>query len=107
MTQLEYRRPLFLSGHILPTSSTMIGVCVTFIGLIKLGEGRGANTYVDEACALNTLVFLASAITSYASIRYAGRPRLSRRLERIADMAFLIGLVVIVGLAVVFAYEIL
>ena len=29
-----------LSRHILPTSATMIGICTTFIGLVKVAESK-------------------------------------------------------------------
>ena len=41
-----------LASHILPTSATMIGVCATLIGLIKLAEEKLGSSHVDEYAAL-------------------------------------------------------
>ncbi|MDE1995607.1 MAG: hypothetical protein KGI75_24115 [Rhizobiaceae bacterium] len=96
-----------LSRHILPTSGTMIGICTTLIGLVKIIEGRIGPSRVDEYAAITSLFFMASALTSYLSIRQASRQQLSKRLELIADQCFLIGLVAIVLISLFFAYEII
>ena len=59
-----------LSKHILPSSGTMIGVCATLIGLVKLAEAHIGPSRVDEYTALASMLFLASAIASYISIRH-------------------------------------
>ena len=96
-----------LSSHILPVSGTMIGVCVTLIGLVKLAEARHGTSHVDEYAALAAITFLASALTSYLSMRYADREKLSVRIERLADTIFLWGLVGITLVATLFAYEVI
>jgi hypothetical protein len=97
-----------LSHHILPTSGTMIGVSTTLIGLVKIAESRTGQSHVDEYAALAALIFLVSALTSYTSIRSsASRPKLSVRLELIADQCFLIGLVALTLISVFFAYEVI
>ncbi len=94
-----------LSRHILPTSATMIGICTTFIGLVKIVEAKIGPSHVDEYAALAALLFLASAALSYLSIRYARRARFSGRCERTADVVFLAGLFSITVIAILFAYE--
>lgn len=96
-----------LASHILPVSATMIGVCATLIGLVKLAEGKIGPSHVDEYAALTAVIFLASALASYLSIRFSDRPRLSARIEQIADLIFLIGLVGITLVATLFAYEVI
>ncbi|WP_407152426.1 hypothetical protein [Bradyrhizobium sp. ORS 86] len=96
-----------LASHILPVSATMIGVCATLIGLVKLAEGKLGPSHVDEYAALTAVTFLVSALTSYLSIRFSDRPRLSARIEQIADLIFLIGLVGITLVATLFAYEVI
>jgi hypothetical protein len=71
----------------------MIGVCATLIGLVKLAEAKHGSSHVDEYAAMAAVTFLASALTSYLSIRYSNRTRLSFRIERIADVIFLAGLI--------------
>ncbi len=101
----ETRGGAALSKHILPSSGTMIGVCATLIGLVKLAEAHIGPSRVDEYAALASLLFLASAIASYVSIRQTARPRLSERCEVIADQCFLAGLIGIAVITLFFAYE--
>ena len=96
-----------LSSHILPVSGTMIGVCATLIGLVKLATLKHGPSHVDEYAALVAVTFLASAMTSYLSIRWSDRVQLSFRLERLADAIFLSGLVGITLVATLFAYEVI
>jgi hypothetical protein len=96
-----------LSRHILPNSGTMIGVCTTLIGLVKVVEAHIGPSRVDEYAALASLLFLASAITSYISIRHPTRVRLSGRCEVIADQCFLLGLFAIATISMFFAYEVI
>jgi len=83
----------------------MIGICTTFIGLVKVVETRMGPTHVDEYAALAALLFLISATSSYLSIRYVMATGLSERCERIADVLFLTGLFSITIIAMLFAYE--
>ncbi len=94
-----------LSRHILPTSATMIGICTTFIGLVKVAEAKMGPSHVDEYAALAALLFLISAGSSYLSIRYTQQTRVGVRYERIADVLFLGGLFSITFIAMLFAYE--
>jgi hypothetical protein len=94
-----------LAQHILPTSGTMIGICTTLIGLVKVIEGRIGPSHVDEYAACASLLFLISAVTSYLSIRYDHRQRFSQTLETIADQCFLVGLICITCIGLLFAYE--
>jgi hypothetical protein len=85
----------------------MIGVCVTLIGLVKLAKSKHGPSHVDEYAAVAAVTFLASALTSYLSIRWSDRARLSNRIEQIADVVFLCGLVGITLVATLFAYEVI
>jgi len=89
-----------LASHILPVSGTMIGVCATLIGLVKLAEAKHGSSHVDEYAAL-------AAVTSYLSIRYSDLAKFSFRVERMADVIFLCGLVGITLVATLFAYEVI
>jgi hypothetical protein len=91
-----------LATHILPNAASMIGVCVTAVGLVKLLEGRIGPSHVDEYCAIAALIFLACAILSYIALRRGDGDRLSLLLERIADACFMLGLVALTGIALLF-----
>ena len=105
MRKPEVRESRELSVHILPSAATMTGVCTTLIGLVKVVEGRIGPSHVNEYVGLVSLLFVISAITSYFSLRYASGPRASARFERIADISFMIGLLSLVVIALLFAYE--
>jgi hypothetical protein len=93
-----------LSRHILPCSATMVGVCMTSIGLVKIIEEHIGPSHVDEYLALNSIVFLVSGALSYLSLR-TSEHRLTARLEKIADLSFMTGLAALAIIATLFAYE--
>ena len=92
-----------VSQHILPTAATMVGVCVTVIGIVRVLEVNGAiSTFIDDILAFDSLVFLGSTLLSYTSLRVQ-EP--TPRLERWADMLFLAGLACLVGASFMLTYE--
>ncbi len=94
-----------LSRHILPSAGTMIGVCTTLVGLVKIAEADIGPSHVDEAVSLTAILFLASAVASYLSMRLFHEGPLALRLERIADISFVIGLLGLSTITLLFAYE--
>jgi hypothetical protein len=86
-----------LSQHILPSSATMIGVCITALSIIKLARFSGLALWLSNLLALNSLVFLTSGVLSYAAMR----SNQSVRLEQYADIVFISGLILL-SLATVF-----
>ncbi len=101
----QENREAQLARSILGSSGTMIGICTTLVGLVKLVEGRIGPSRVDEFVAFIALLFLGSAILSYFSIRNEHHHRLSRPLGKIADALFITGLVSVVALVILFATE--
>jgi len=91
LPKAEIARDKALSKHILPSSGTMIGVCATVIGLVKVLEPDIGPSKVDEYAALASLFFLTSAVASYVSMRNAGKPHAAARYEAVADQCFLGG----------------
>ena len=96
-----------LSDHILPASGTMIGICVTLIGLVKVVEQQTGPSRVDEYAGLTALLFLVSAGCSYFALRGDPAGRYARRAEVWADTCFMVGLFGLVFVALLFAYEII
>jgi hypothetical protein len=93
-----------LTAHILPTSATMIGVCITVIGLVRVVEvTNDVSTVIDKIVAGDSLLFLAAAFMSYLSMR-SGRGR--RYLENYADVVFMIALGVLAMAGILVAWEI-
>ena len=90
-----------LADHILPSSATMIGMCMTVISLAHLIPQQSISRHVNEMLAFDSLLFLGSAMLSYFSIRH---PKKADKFERMADVIFLfaISLMVMVGFVVSF-----
>lgn len=99
--------PERISRHILPTAGTMVGVCTTLVGLVKIAEDHIGPSRVDEFAALCGIVFLASAICSYLSFRGGFLADYETHLERAADVLFLLGLVAVSAISGLFAYELI
>lgn len=99
------QRSTELARHILPSSGTMIAMCTTMVGLVKIAEGRMGASNVDVYAAMLGAAFLISAVLAYISIRAARFSTLSVRCERIADILFLAGLASSVFIVVLFAVE--
>ena len=93
-----------LADHILPSSATMIGVCMTVISVAQLIPRHSISTHVKELLAFDSLLFLASAMLSYFSLRH---PVMAERFERMADVIFLLGLALMVVVGFVIAFELL
>ena len=94
-----------LAEHILPCSATMVGVCLTSIGLVKILEERIGPSHVDEYLAIDSILFLVSAMCAYLSLRHHFQKRAATLLYACADCAFIGGLVVMGVIATLFAYE--
>ena len=94
-----------LAGHILPSSATMVGVCLTTISLVKLLEDKTGASHIDEYLALDSILFLISAGLSYFALRPNAKPALAAKSEQIADRLFIIGLCAMVIVATIFAFE--
>ena len=90
-----------LSNYILPVSSTMVGVCMTVISLLQLAPKDAIFDWADELVAVNSLIFLASAMLSYWALRHDDLPK----AERYADRLFLIGMSVMVFVSFSVAFE--
>lgn len=91
-----------LSRHILPSSATMLGVCMMVISIAKLLQLGPIGVTLDRLLALDSTLFLASAALSYLAMRPSGQSR----FEHYADLAFMLGLVVLAICSVLLSFEI-
>jgi hypothetical protein len=92
-----------LSQHILPNSATMVGVCIMVISIVKSLNAGVISYLIDKTLAIDSVMFMLSAFLSYLSIR---SEHYALRLERLAEIIFLIGLVVMTLTTVVVSFEI-
>ena len=111
--------PATLSDQELVLQGKVAGLLIAWVQAVLLRAMSAYETYrrvtreavdlpyADEYAALASLLFLASAIASYISIRHPDRPRLSERSESLADQCFLAGLIAIAIITLFFAYEVI
>ncbi|MFZ4877467.1 hypothetical protein ACL9RI_20505 [Janthinobacterium sp. Mn2066] len=90
-----------LSAHILPTSATMIGVCMTVLSIGHLGPRGELRVLVDKLLAADALLFLVSAVLSFMSLR-PGQAR--QRYEWWGELVFICSLAMLALGAVVLAF---
>ena len=92
-----------LSTHILPTSATMVGVCMTVLSIGHLAQRGEVRLAIDKLLAVDAIVFLVSAVLSFMSLR-PGQSRL--RYEWWGELLFICGLALLALGAVVLAFVI-
>ena len=94
-----------IAKHILPTSSNLLALCFILLSFIRLSK-RLSNicekTIADGSLAVIITIFLFSSIFSYVSMR---SDRRSEIYERIADTAFIIGLICLTLVAIGIAFQ--
>ncbi len=81
-----------LCVHIFSVSATMIGVCLTVLGLLRVFVNfSGIATVADDIVAVTSFAFLFSCLFSYWGLHSHDRKRL-HTIEKIADTCFITGL---------------
>ena len=92
--------------HIFTVSSAMVGVCLTVIGLIRVVITLGtADTLADDFLAGDALLFLISCLLSYWALR-ARSVRRMHRLEKVADITFIVAMIGMVIICALITYNI-
>jgi hypothetical protein len=92
--------------HLFTVSATMVGVCLTVIGLIRLVISvQKIDTLADDLLAVDALLFLCACLCAYWALRMRSRRRM-HWLERIADGSLIMGLILMVAVCGIIAYNI-
>jgi len=87
-------------------SATLLGVCLTVIGIIRVVITSSHNdTLADDIVALGAVMFMSCCFLSYWAMRSRAVRRL-HRVEKIADAFFLIGLSLLAIACMVITYAI-
>ncbi len=73
------------------------------ISIVKSLNPGLTNYLIDKALAVDSLLFMISALLSFSSIRL---DKATERLERWAELIFLVGLVSMTLITVIFSFEI-
>lgn len=92
------------SPHILNASSNLLGLCFIVLTSIKVFN-ISAATFLDEIATLAIIMFMVSSILSFLSMRNDGPS--NTRLEKIADVFFLIGLFMLFVSAMFISFNII
>lgn len=92
------------SPHILNASSNLLGICFIVLTSLKL-LNKSEKTIIDEVTTVAIVLFMASCIFSFLSIRSTDKR--SETLERISDFIFLGGLVLLFITTILFSFDII
>lgn len=96
-----------LTIHIFSVSATLVGVCLTVIGILKISfRIARVVTYSDDLLALDALLFLVSCSLAFSALRLRKRKR-QRLLEMLAENVFFLALALMVFVCAVIVYELL
>ncbi len=83
-------------SHICAISAGMVGVCLTTISLIRVVITiNKIDTLADDILSLDAIIFLFATLTSYCALRTQSLRRL-HKMERLADIAFIAGICLMV-----------
>jgi len=89
-----------IAQHIFSGSTTMIGVSITVIALFRIMH-TNLETFADEILGFDNLIFIASAMFAYSSLRREN----NKILERFADVLFLIGMIIMLIAGILIIYK--
>jgi len=81
----------------------MVGVCIMVISIVKTMSPGLTNYLIDKGLAIDSLLFMISALLSFSSIRIDNA---SEPLERWAEIIFLLGLFSMTLITIIFSFEI-
>lgn len=80
------------SPHILNTSANLLGLCFIVLTSVKISNLK-ESSFIDEGAALAIVIFMSSCLFSFLAMR--NDTAQSVKLERLADVLFLAGLIVL------------
>ena len=92
------------SPHILNASSNLLGICFIVLASLKLLD-KSEKTIIDEITVAAIVLFMASCILSFLSIRRENRK--SEMFERVADIIFLAGLSLLFVTTLLFSFNVI
>jgi hypothetical protein len=98
------KEPNDKSPHILNASSNLLGLCFVVLTSLKV-LGKSGQTILDEVTFGAIILFMASCLLSFLSIRKESRQ--SVLLEKIADIIFLCGLSLLFLTTILFSFNII
>jgi hypothetical protein len=98
---------LDLTIHVFTVSATLIGVCLTVIGIMRHLGGALASHYGQELLALDAFLFLICCILSYTALKMRDHPKRKSLLTNTADILFICALSLMAIICGLIVYEII
>ena len=90
--------------HILTASSTLLGLCFVVLTSMHVTNSREASL-IDEFTAGAIIMFIASSILSYLSMRSSREA--TPKYEKVADVVFLTGLISLFVTTMLIAFNVI
>src|SRR5882724_6980380 len=95
-----------ISIHIFTTSATMVGVCLTVIGLFRvIIQLKSVGTLADDFLSIDAMLFLVACGLAYWALRTRNTQR-RRMAEKIADLLFLLALSMMTAICALITYTV-
>jgi hypothetical protein len=92
------------SPHVLNASSNLLGLCFIVLTSLKILK-QSDKTIIDELTAVAIILFMASSILSFLSIR--SNTKRSLLYEKLADIIFLTGLCFLFAITLLFTFNVI
>ncbi|HEX5829431.1 MAG TPA: hypothetical protein VFY16_00530 [Gemmatimonadaceae bacterium] len=96
-----------ISVHIFIASATLVGVCLTVIGIFQaLSRATRIDHIADEILSLDAIGFLVACLFAYTALRQRDA-RVRRRCARVAHVVFITALAIMTATCMLMAYELI
>jgi hypothetical protein len=96
-----------LTIHVFTVSATLVGVCLTVIGIMRHLGGARVSHYGQEVLALDAFLFLICCILSYICLKMRDKPKRKIFLAAVADNLFICALSLMAVICGLIVYEII
>ena len=96
-----------LTIHVFTVSATLVGVCLTVIGIMRHLGGARASHYGQELIAIDAFLFLICCIFSYAALKIRNHVKRKSLLTIFADCLFIVALSLMAVICGLIVYEII
>lgn len=85
-------------------SAAMVGVCLTAVGILRIVISyTRTDTFADDILSVDAIFFLIATLAAYFALRVDSNARL-HRLERVADVAFIIAMILLTSVCFLITY---
>ena len=96
-----------ISIHVFTVSATLVGVCMTVIGIARHLGNKRESLLEQKLLALNAFMFLICCILSYFSMKTGATQKIRRQMSSLSDSLFICGLTLMVVICGLIVYELI